>query len=106
MATRGLISAWSGTIMIALTGLGLLSGQTFDADIAPIFKANCINCHGTSVKMKDLNLSSEATVLKGGESGPVIVPGKPDESVLYQKVHSGAMPMGKPRLSEKEIDTI
>ena len=93
-----------------MSGLCHLAAQaptvTFDKDITPIFKSSCTGCHGASVKMKGVNLSSEDSTLKGGESGPVVVPGKPDESILYQKVRSGAMPMGKPHLSDKEIQTI
>ena len=39
--------------------------------------------------------------MKGSESGSVVTPGKPDDSLLYQKVRSGSMPAGKPHLSEK-----
>src|SRR5260370_2192992 len=78
----------------------------FEKDVAPIFQANCTGCHGTQVKLKDLNLTTEETALKGGESGAVVVPGKPEDSILYKKVKSGAMPMGKPHLSEKDIATI
>ncbi len=78
----------------------------FDKDIAPIFQANCVSCHGTQVKLKDLNLTTEETALKGSESGAVVVPGKPEDSILYRKVQSGAMPMGKPHLSEKDVATI
>src|SRR5260370_5475670 len=70
-----------------------------EKDGAPIFQTSCTGCHGTQVKLKDLNLTTEETAFKGGESGAVIVPGKPEESILYQKVKSGAMPMGKPHLS-------
>src|SRR5260370_26923889 len=56
---------------------------TFEADIAPILKnRTCLGCHGPSLKMKELNLSTYQTTLQGSESGPVIVPGKPDESRL------------------------
>ncbi len=78
----------------------------FDSDVAPILKSNCTGCHGESVKMKELNLSTEETALKGSESGPVIVPGNPDESLLYKKVRDGSMPMGKPHLSDQQIQTI
>jgi len=78
----------------------------FDKDVAPIFKSNCTGCHGDSVKMKELNLNSEEGALKGSESGAVIVPGKPDESVLYKKVRDGSMPMGKPHLSDQQIEAI
>jgi mono/diheme cytochrome c family protein len=56
--------------------------------------------------MKELNLTTEESVLKGSESGPVVVPGKPEESLLYKKVRDGSMPMGKPHLSEQQIETI
>jgi mono/diheme cytochrome c family protein len=79
---------------------------SFSKDVQPIFQANCVGCHGASVKMKGLNLSSEDGARKGSESGPVLVPGNPDESVLYQKIRSGSMPMGKPHLSDKEIQTV
>ena len=80
--------------------------DAFDSSIAPIFKSNCAACHGVAVKMKELNLSTEASTLKGSESGPVIVPGNPEESVLFKKVQSGAMPMGKPHLTDKDVETI
>ena len=35
-----------------------------------------------------------------------MIPGKPEESLLYKKVKDGSMPMGKPHLSEKEVETI
>ena len=67
----------------------------FETDVSPIFKSNCSSCHGGSVKLKELDLSTETSAVKGSESGPVIVPGKPDESLLYQKVRSGSMPVRK-----------
>src|SRR3984957_5276218 len=78
----------------------------FDKDVAPIFKSNCTSCHGESVKTKELNLESEDAALKGSESGPVIVAGKPEESILYKKVRDGSMPMGKAHLSDQQIETI
>ena len=85
---------------------GASQSAPFDSTAGPIFKSNCVGCHGTSMKMKELNLSTEETALKGSESGPVVVPGNPDESILFKKIQSGAMPMGKPHLSDKDIETI
>ena len=56
--------------------------------------------------MKDLNVGAYEALMKGGESGPVVVPGKPDESRLYQLIQEGKMPMGKQRLAEKDIAAI
>src|SRR5205085_8616995 len=44
--------------------------------------------------------------LKGSESGPVIAPGKPDESRLYQLVRDGKMPPGKAHLSDEQVASI
>ncbi|PYT23451.1 MAG: hypothetical protein DMG58_28065 [Acidobacteria bacterium] len=81
---------------------------TFEADIIPILKnRTCLGCHGPSLKMKELNLSTYQTTLQGSESGPVIVPGKADESRLFHMVKEGLMPPGgKIRLSDEELGTI
>src|SRR5580700_8175484 len=104
---HGLKLIRAGVLTALLAGLSL-SAETvrFEKDVAPIFQANCTGCHGTKVKLKDLNLTTEEAALKGSESGPVVVPGKPEDSLLYKKIQSGAMPVGKPHLSEKEIATI
>src|SRR6516162_3935098 len=68
---------------------------TFEADIVPILtKSTCLGCHGPSLKMKELNLSTYQATLQGSESGPVIVPGKPDDSRLFHLVKEGLMPPG------------
>ena len=81
---------------------------TFEADIVPILtRSTCLGCHGSSLKMKQLNLSTYKTALEGSESGPVIVPGKPDDSRLYHMVKEGLMPPGgKVHLSDAELATI
>ena len=103
-----------GRVVLAAIGIASAFAQSanpnipaiFDKDVAPIFKSNCTGCHGDSVKTKELNLNNEEAVLKGSESGPVIVPGKPEESILYKKVRDGSMPMGKAHLSDQQIETI
>jgi mono/diheme cytochrome c family protein len=79
----------------------------FDKDIAPIFRAKCLKCHGEKERKGELDLRTAAAALKGGESGAVIVPKDPDKSLLYEKVLEGEMPPGKKdRLSEAEVATI
>jgi mono/diheme cytochrome c family protein len=112
MAYPASLSTMAGLALALLAAIG--SAQTpdasktlpFDSTAGPIFKSNCVGCHGAAVKMKELNLSTEETALKGSESGPVVVPGNPDESILFKKVQSGTMPMGKPHLSDKDVETI
>ena len=80
----------------------------FETDVLPVLKANtCLGCHGSALKIKDLNLSTFEGVRKGSESGAVIVPGKPDESRLFQMVHDGKMPPGgKTRVSDADLAVI
>jgi hypothetical protein len=56
---------------------------SFAKDVAPIFAANCAGCHASNVTMGTLDLDTYAGIQKGGHSGPVIVPGKSGESLLY-----------------------
>jgi mono/diheme cytochrome c family protein len=79
----------------------------FETDVHPLLQSKCLRCHGDKTRKADLNLSTRAGILKGSESGPVIVPGKPAESLLYEMVHAGNMPPGKKdALSAAEIDLI
>jgi len=54
------------------------------ADVAPILKENCLGCHSGSKKGGKLDLSSYASLRKGGGHEDPIVAGQPDESLLVQ----------------------
>src|ERR1700747_1333477 len=56
----------------------------FAKEIKPIFEASCIKCHGRGRTKGDLSIESRETLLKGGESGPAIVPGKSEESRVIE----------------------
>src|SRR5262245_61807626 len=80
---------------------------TFEADVRPIFKAYCTECHGEAEKLKGgLDLRLKRFALKGGKNGPALVEGKPGESLLLERVKSGEMPPGKKKLTAAEIDTL
>jgi hypothetical protein len=68
---------------------------SFANDIRPLLEAKCVRCHGEKVKKADLDLRTPAGLLKGGESGPAVVAGKPEKSPLYEKLHKGEMPPAK-----------
>ncbi|MCH9655280.1 MAG: hypothetical protein K0U86_24315 [Planctomycetes bacterium] len=57
---------------------------SFEKDVFPILDANCIACHNIAKKEGALVLESVEALIKGGDSGASVVPGKPDESYLYQ----------------------
>ncbi len=73
-----------------------------------IIEAKCVSCHGAA-KMAGLDLRQRPAMLAGGSRGAAIVPGKPDESLLYRAVKREGdvkMPPGKSALSADEIAAI
>jgi len=80
---------------------------TYEADIRPILKANCFQCHGEGEKLKGgLDLRLRKLIAKGGESGAAIVPGKPDKSLLFKQVASGEMPRAEKKLTPEQVALI
>src|SRR5262249_15191751 len=76
----------------------------FDAVVAPLLARKCLGCHNATDKKGGLNLASAAAARAGGESGAAIVPEKPEESLLWEKVSQNEMPPKKPLDdSEKKI---
>ncbi|MEE3177182.1 MAG: PSD1 and planctomycete cytochrome C domain-containing protein [Verrucomicrobiota bacterium] len=58
----------------------------FNKDIKPILETRCVSCHGIEKKKGDLDLSNLLSANKGGENGPAISPGKPEESELIHRI--------------------
>lgn len=58
----------------------------FVRDIQPILRDNCYECHAGNTEEGGLNLGIQTRALRGGDSGPAIVPGKSDESLLIQMI--------------------
>ena len=61
-------------------------------NILPIFQLRCIACHGKRKQEGGLDLRTVAGRLKGGKSGPALIPGDPDGSPLVQRIELGEMP--------------
>ncbi len=76
----------------------------FEKDILPLLEAKCLRCHGGKATRGDLDLRTPDALRKGGESGPVVVPGRPEESHLFELVRDGEMPKGQPRLTPAEVE--
>jgi uncharacterized membrane protein/mono/diheme cytochrome c family protein len=86
-----------------------VSASFYAKHIHPILDANCVGCHGAGMTKGGLRLDSYELLMKGGQDGPVIVAGRPEKSVLLERVtlpadHKGVMPAeGKPPLRAEEI---
>lgn len=81
----------------------------YERDVAPIFKASCVGCHGSSNLAGGLDLSSSQGLRKGGVSGAALVTGKSGQSLIFQRLmgHGGMsrMPPGKP-LPQAQLDKV
>ena len=90
----------------------MVPGSFYAAHINPIFDANCVTCHGEHKMKGGLRLDSFGQLMEGGNSGPVIIAGKPGQSLLLTRVtlppdHKHFMPAeGKPPLKPEEISWI
>jgi mono/diheme cytochrome c family protein len=90
---------------LTLLAAGTVSAATFDSAVKPVFQAKCLACHGAAA-MGKLDLRTPESVLKGGESGPVVMPGSADKSLLIDKVVTQQMPPGKVKMTDAEIDIV
>jgi mono/diheme cytochrome c family protein len=105
----------SGSRIAALLLVGapaLLAQQnphgSLASDVSAIFQEKCAQCHGEAQQMAGLDLRTREDLLKGGQSGPAIVPGDASASALYLRLTGAkqpAMPLGAP-LAPEQIETV
>jgi hypothetical protein len=104
----GIAVAALGVVLVgAAAGEESVPGEAairlFREKIEPVLAAECYRCHSTGAKQVrgNLKLDSRAAMLAGGDTGPALVPGKADESLILQAIrHENGleMPPKKPRL--------
>jgi len=77
----------------------------FETTVRPVLTARCVQCHGPQAQLGGLRLDSRTAALKGGQSGPSLVPGHPEQSLLVKAVHyDGKLKMPPPgKLADAEI---
>src|SRR5262245_18068931 len=107
-------------ITAILSGVPIVAAQThennihkavfFETRVRPVLVKSCFTCHTGGNIMGGLRLDAREHLLKGGNSGPAILPGNPEGSLLIQAVsHTHErlkMPMGGSKLSEDEIASL
>ncbi len=82
------------------------SAVDFARDVLPILEERCHACHGASLVTANLRLDRKNLAMKGGDSGPVIVAGKGEESLLIQRITGSKLGIRMPptgALPELEI---
>jgi len=81
----------------------------FIRDVEPLLTQKCHSCHGPEVQQSGLRLDRRQNAMRGGDYGPVIVPGKSSDSKLIRRLVSGDGGMVMPpteALSRDEISLL
>jgi len=80
--------------------------------VQPLLQARCYSCHGPRKQKGKLRLDEKDLIIKGGKNGKTVVPGKPDDSEMIERMllppdHDDHMPpKGKPQLTRYQMDVL
>jgi hypothetical protein len=106
----------AGILMLAMLAVSVLAASSnaddtlWSAHIEPLLKEHCIECHSGTKTKSGLDLGSLQTILRGGDRGAAVIPGRPESSHLYTFLRSEAdphMPPGnRKKLADDEIALI
>ncbi len=82
--------------------------EFFETKVRPLLAERCFKCHSASAKKQKggLLLDGRAALLKGGDGGPAVVPGRPDDSLLVKAVRYQSESLQMPpdgKLPERDI---
>lgn len=84
---------------VHVTPKPLVAGSVFAQRVFPVLDAKCVACHGAAKTEGGLRLDAYEYLMAGGRDGAVIVPGKPEASLLLQRV---TLPAGDKRFMPAE----
>lgn len=92
-----LLKTSSFTLALAIVGILSVTVSaeeiTYEKNVRPIFKTHCFQCHGEGGELQGgLDVRLRRLVAQGGDSGEAFVAGKPEESLLLQRLLAGDMP--------------
>ena len=80
---------------------------SFERDVRPILREYCFDCHGANeVKEGNLDLRLVRLMQAGGDSGATILAGKPEESLLIQRIEANEMPPGEAHVPAGKLETL
>ncbi len=109
-----------GVVAVALSALAMKPAdeaaqpEFYTTKVKPILETSCYKCHGGDAHRGGLSMLTRESLLKGGHTGPAIIPGDPEKSLLvvlikHEKQGDDPMPMPPPpreKLSDSDIATI
>ena len=86
--------------------------KVYDHVIQPIFQEKCVSCHNDQKLKGSLKLTDTLSILKGGKTGKLFIAGKPNLSLLLERIHLPSSekkhmpPSGKPQLTDEESELL
>ena len=94
--------------IVMVAGTALADPVNYMKEIKPILSTACYQCHSETQQKHGLRVDTAASILKGGQNGPAIVPGKSGESLLVKAVQGTAkdlsrMPFKKGPLEDEKV---
>src|SRR5437762_1847910 len=99
MRARGILTvsvfllAWVG-VAVAAEMPPTAAADFFERRVRPVLAEHCYSCHGPAKQKSGLRLDSLAALLKGGDGGPVVRSGDPENSLLIHALrHDGPTKM-------------
>jgi len=87
-----ILAAHAGVFWLLQFASIVHADDTFHERIAPVLEQRCLECHRGIAARGKLSMASLEDLLRGGESGPAIVVGKPEESLILDYI-SGDEPL-------------
>jgi hypothetical protein len=97
-------------MLVGMTStVGAVSAETpdFDRDVRPILVRHCVACHGEKKAESKLDLRQRDSLTRGGQSGPAVMGGSAEQSLIIERIVEGSMPPDdRPRLDRNEIQTL
>jgi cytochrome c553 len=106
------------TLLINLGSSAASAGDTkpdpaqvefFEKRVRPVLANHCFECHGPDKERGGLRLDSRAAILDGGDSGPAVVPGQPEQSRLIRAIHHSDKKLRMPpkvKLADEHINAL
>ena len=94
-------------LTVALAPAFAAEGKADEA--LPLLEAHCVQCHGAEKMKGGLDLTTRENLMLGGETGPSVTPGRPEESLLYKMVtheEEPGMPHKEDKLPDAAIEKI
>ena len=104
-ASLAVLACVGGFVAVAVESAS--GDQLWSAHVEPLLKEHCIECHNPTKAKSGLDLTSLQAILRGGERGAAVIPGRAEDSNLYTFLRSEAdphMPPGKrKKLADDEV---